>query len=55
MAAWNFFKEQNIKELWAEVYYQNEVSYNFMKSLGFEEYKTKDYNAEDFGISVNTY
>jgi ribosomal protein S18 acetylase RimI-like enzyme len=52
MAAWNFFKEKNIKELRCEVYRDNKVSYNFIKSLGFEEYDVKIYKSEDFDLDV---
>ncbi len=48
MAAWDFFKKNNVKELRCEVYKDNKVSYDFIKSLGFEEYGTKTYKSEDF-------
>ncbi|MHA1488684.1 MAG: GNAT family N-acetyltransferase [Promethearchaeota archaeon] len=48
MAAWAYFKKNNVKELRCEVYKDNKVSYNFIKSLGFEEYGTKTYKSEDF-------
>lgn len=51
MAAWNYFKKKGIKELRCEVYKDNKVSYNFIKSLGFEEFDTKIYKCEDFEIS----
>lgn len=51
MAAWNYFKKKGIKELRCEVYKDNQVSYNFIKSLGFEEFDTKIYKCEDFEIS----
>jgi ribosomal protein S18 acetylase RimI-like enzyme len=51
MAAWNYFKQKNIKELRCEVYVDNKASYNFIKSLGFEEFETKTYRMDfgDFG------
>lgn len=50
MAAWNFIKKNhpNVKELRAEVYKNNEVSYGFIKGLGFEEFGVKRYKKEDF-------
>ncbi|MBD3342715.1 MAG: GNAT family N-acetyltransferase [Candidatus Lokiarchaeota archaeon] len=48
MAAWNYFKERGIKELRCEVYVDNKVSYNFIKSLGFKEFDKKRYKKEDF-------
>jgi len=55
MAAWNYFKKKGIKELRCEVYKENKVSHNFIKSLGFEEFGTKVYKREDFEIrdSIN--
>ena len=51
MAAWDFFKKRGVKELRCEVYKDNIVSYNFIKSLGFEEFDIKVYKAEDFNLS----
>jgi len=48
MEAWKYFKEQEIKELRTEVYIDNKVSYNFIKSLGFEECGMKVYTTKDF-------
>ncbi len=50
MTAWQYLKQHhpNIKEIRAEVYKKNIVSYNFIKSLGFEEFGTKTYLREDF-------
>lgn len=49
MAAWNFFKEKKgVKELRCEVFTENLTSYNFIKSLGFEEFDRKTYKSEDF-------
>ncbi len=48
MAAWNYFKEREVKELRCEVYVNNLVSYNFISSLGFEEFERKTYKKEDF-------
>ncbi len=52
IAAWNYFKEHypKIEELRAEVYQKNEVSYNFIKGLGFEEFDIKYYRKEDFEV-----
>jgi ribosomal protein S18 acetylase RimI-like enzyme len=52
IAAWNYFKKKvpNIQELRAEVYKENQVSYNFIKALGFEEFGIKRYKKEDFEI-----
>ena len=38
LKAWNHFKEKNVKELRCEVYYQNERSISFLKSLRFQEF-----------------
>jgi len=49
MAAWNFFKKKKgVKELRCEVFTENLTSYNFIKSLGFEEFDKKTYKSEDF-------
>lgn len=53
MATWNYFKKIGVKELRCEVYKSNLVSYNFIKSLGFEEFGIKSYKREDFGIDEN--
>jgi len=50
MAAWNYFKKKGVKELRCEVYKDNIVSYNFIKSIGFEEFARKVYKSEDFDI-----
>ncbi|MFW9999866.1 MAG: GNAT family N-acetyltransferase [Candidatus Hodarchaeota archaeon] len=52
-AAWNFLKENysNVKEVRAEVYKDNKVSYSFIKGIGFEEFGKKVYKKEDFEIS----
>ena len=50
MAAWNYFKKKGVKELRCEVYKSNTVSYNFIASLGFEEFGVKTYRREDFRI-----
>jgi ribosomal protein S18 acetylase RimI-like enzyme len=50
MAAWNYFKEKGVKELRCEVHIDNNVSYSFIKSLGFEEYDKKTYTKEDFSL-----
>jgi ribosomal protein S18 acetylase RimI-like enzyme len=48
MAAWNFFKQRGVKELRCEVHISNKVSYNFIKSLGFDEFDRVVYKKEDF-------
>jgi ribosomal protein S18 acetylase RimI-like enzyme len=48
VAAWNYFKDKAVEELRCEVYEDNEASYHFIKSLGFEEYDTKTYTKDDF-------
>ncbi len=50
MAAWNYFKKKGVKELRCEVYKDNIVSYNFIKSIGFEEFARKVYKSDDFDI-----
>ncbi|MHA1274891.1 MAG: GNAT family N-acetyltransferase, partial [Promethearchaeota archaeon] len=51
MAAWDLFKKKGVKELRCEVYIENKSSYNFIKSLGFEEYEKKVYKMEDFHLN----
>ena len=48
LAAWNHFKKKGVKELRCEVFKDNEVSFNFIKSIGFVEYDRKTYKSEDF-------
>ena len=48
LAAWNHFKKKGVKELRCEVYKDNKVSYDFIKSIGFVEYARKIYKSEDF-------
>ena len=52
MASWRFFKKNypNVKELRCEVYIDNEVSFSFLKVIGFKEYEKKVYKKEDFEI-----
>jgi ribosomal protein S18 acetylase RimI-like enzyme len=38
LATWDYFKRKGVFELRCKVYKDNEISYNFIKSLGFEEY-----------------
>ena len=52
MAAWNYFKEADVKELKCEVYIDNITSYTFISSLGFEEYDTTVYKSEDFQLDT---
>jgi len=54
IAAWNYFKKKGIKELRCEVYKENKISYNFIKSLGFEEFDTMVYKRGDFEIRENS-
>ncbi|MFW9950179.1 MAG: GNAT family N-acetyltransferase [Candidatus Thorarchaeota archaeon] len=51
LAAWNFFKQKGLKELRCEVYQKNQKSYNFIKSLNFEEIGEKVYRKEDFELN----
>jgi len=48
LAGWKYFKERGIKELRCEVYIDNKASYNFIKSLGFEECGKKCYRSNGF-------
>ena len=48
MAAWTYFKSKKVQELRCEVFKGNTVSYQFIKSIGFEEYDKKTYKSEDF-------
>ena len=50
MAAWNHFKTIGVKELRCEVYHENKASYDFISSLGFEEFGEKLYRSEDFNL-----
>ena len=43
IAAWENFKPKGIKEIRCEVYVNNPVAYNFIKSMGFEEIRTDYY------------
>jgi len=49
---WNYLKQNHtsVKEIRAEVYRDNKVSYAFIKGIGFEEYEKKVYRKEDFEI-----
>ncbi|MGQ4875031.1 MAG: GNAT family N-acetyltransferase [Promethearchaeota archaeon] len=53
MAAWDYFKKRNVKELRCEVYVNNKVSYNFITSIGFENTGIKTYKKEDFKTESN--
>ncbi|MFO8019882.1 MAG: GNAT family N-acetyltransferase [Promethearchaeia archaeon] len=46
--AWNYFKKEGVKKLRCEVYRENERSYQFIKSLGFQETGQKSYTSKDF-------
>ncbi|MFX0028908.1 MAG: GNAT family N-acetyltransferase [Candidatus Hermodarchaeota archaeon] len=52
---WNYLKQNynNVKEIRAEVYEDNKISYAFMKGIGFNEYERKVYKKEDFEIHTN--
>ena len=52
---WNFLKQNynNVKEIRAEVYKDNKVSYAFIEGIGFEEYERSVYRKEDFEIESN--
>ena len=52
MSAWNYIKQNysNVKEIRAEVYKDNFVSYSFIKGIGFEEFDKKVYKKEDFEV-----
>ncbi len=43
IAAWDYFKPRGIKEIRCEVYVNNPVAYNFIKSMEFEEIRTDYY------------
>ena len=43
VGAWELFMEQEVQEIRCEVYTNNKKSYNFITSLGFEEYDMKVY------------
>jgi len=53
MAAWNFFKQRGVKELRCEVHINNNVSYNFITSLGFEEFDIQVYTREHFLLPID--
>ncbi|MBY8984679.1 MAG: GNAT family N-acetyltransferase [Candidatus Lokiarchaeota archaeon] len=52
---WNFLKQNynNVKEIRAEVYKDNKVSFAFIEGIGFEEYERRVYRKEDFEIETN--
>lgn len=54
LAAWRHFKEKNMKELRCEVHEDNNISHDFIKSLGFKEYDRKVYRLDDFFIKFDT-
>jgi ribosomal protein S18 acetylase RimI-like enzyme len=43
IAAWEYFEPKGVKEVRCEVYVNNPVAYNFIKSMGFEEIRTDYY------------
>ena len=49
---WNYLKQNHasVKEIRAEVYRDNKVSYAFIKGIGFEEFQKRVYRKEDFEI-----
>ena len=54
LTAWDFFKKKNIIELRSEVYIDNFTSYNFLKSLGFEDKGIKIYKDVDFDLTTSS-
>ena len=46
--AWSYFNQLSVKELRCEVHEKNLVSFNFIKSLGFQEFDKKIYKIKDF-------
>lgn len=40
LAAYDYFKQKGVKEIRCEVFIKNQVAYDFIKSLGFEESET---------------
>jgi ribosomal protein S18 acetylase RimI-like enzyme len=52
MAAWKHIKQNyhNVKELRCEVYKDNQISYQFIKWIGFEEFGKIAYRKEDYLI-----
>ncbi len=53
LSAWEFFKNRNVVELRSEVYINNNVSYNFLKSLGFEDNGVNLYKSEDYNLTIS--
>jgi ribosomal protein S18 acetylase RimI-like enzyme len=53
LAAWDYFKKKGVKELRCEVYKKNNVSFNFIQGLNFEEFGQKVYRKEDFELEDN--
>jgi ribosomal protein S18 acetylase RimI-like enzyme len=53
LEAWEFFKKKNVSELRSEVYINNKASYNFLKSLGFEDKGIEIYKTNDFDSSIS--
>jgi ribosomal protein S18 acetylase RimI-like enzyme len=51
--AWDLFKKNKISELRSEVYKNNKVSINFLRSMGFEERGIKVYKSEDYELTVS--
>jgi ribosomal protein S18 acetylase RimI-like enzyme len=48
LAIWNYLKEKDVTELRCEVYKENNISYRFIKWLGFKEYGKIIYTKSDF-------
>lgn len=42
MACWDYFKIKRVKELRCKVFFNNEISYSFIKALGFEEFHEEE-------------
>lgn len=52
LAAWEYFKKKGVEELRCEVYQDNTASYDFIKWIGFEDYKQKVYKKQDFELEI---
>jgi len=42
MGCWDYFKRKEVSELRCAVHFDNNASYIFIRSLGFEEFRDKD-------------
>ena len=48
LAAWNYLKSKNVREILCEVYEGNKTSQLFIKTFGFEKVEKKKYGISDF-------